>query len=223
MTRPETRPSSSGVAPVDSLWNLPGWLCHRRFWLYSVPSSAWDGISPKLCFVVRQTALPAGIAPQAGASALDAGLCRGCGQWETRSGLRAKRSFEEMRSHAELGTEGKATLPRHRVALETSASTFRPPLPRERRDFRRVRLSGERVGVRGPKRAIWPSHPGPLTHSGVLPESSTECGGEGAELRETPCGNPSRLRPHQGRSRGCDTLCSRCSPSVRRHGCNALD
>ena len=75
---------------------------HKRF----------DGISPKLCFVAYQTVLPAGIAPQAGSSALDAGLRRGCWQGETMSGLRAKRSFEDMRSQAELVTEWNILLQR---------------------------------------------------------------------------------------------------------------
>ncbi len=42
-------------------------------------------------------------------------------------------------------------------------------------------VAGERVGVRGPHRSLSPPHPGHLPHRGVLPESITECGGEGAE------------------------------------------
>ena len=41
-----------------------------------------------------------------------------------------------------------------------------------------------------------PPHPGPLPHSGVLPESLANCGGEGAETWDTPCGYP----PFRGRA-----------------------
>ena len=42
-------------------------------------------------------------------------------------------------------------------------------------------VAGERVGVRGPHCPLRPPHPGPLPHSGVLSDSSADCGGEGAE------------------------------------------
>ncbi len=45
-------------------------------------------------------------------------------------------------------------------------------------------VAGERVGVRGPHSPLSPPHPGPLPHSGVLSESMTDCGGEGAATTE---------------------------------------
>ena len=56
-------------------------------------------------------------------------------------------------------------------------------------------VAGERVGVRGPHRSLWPPHLGPLPHSGVFTESDTDCGGEGAETTEhLPIGEGTQRR-----------------------------
>ena len=91
-----------------------------------------------------------------------------------------------------------------RITSTRQPARFRPPLPRDRCGPCPVRFAGERAGVRGPYCSLKPPHPGPLPHSGVHPESSADCGGEGAEPWKTPCGNPSRRCP-QGRQKPSPT------------------
>ena len=68
--------------------------------------------------------------------------------------------------------------------IRQMAVPFRPPLPRDRSQSMGGHVTGERDGMRGPRRSFRPPHPGPLPHSGVHSESSAECGGEGAERNE---------------------------------------
>ena len=92
--------------------------------------------------------------------------------WETRP--REAQPFRQRR-------EGFLGDPAHKAA-----HTFPAPSPPQTTWLSGWMFCGERVGVRGPHRSLKPPHPGPLPHNGVDFESGIECGGEGAEPRETP-------------------------------------
>ncbi len=108
---------------------------------------------------------------------------------------RLERDSTLSRSDRCITTAGNAVKDFSRITFARWPTRFRPPLPRDQCGNPGGRFAGERVGVRGPYRSLKPPHPGPLPHSGVYSESGIDCGGEGAESRETPRENPSRRCP----------------------------
>ena len=94
------------AAPTLRPHRLPRHTRLRSRALSCVPSSAWDGISPKLCFAAYQTTRTSETTNSCSSESSRIEALGNTQQGRTGADTRAKRSFEDLRAQAELGTEG---------------------------------------------------------------------------------------------------------------------
>ena len=96
-------------------------------------------------------------------------------------GSRTPVAHPESRRLAKTNPDGPRREGFLRDHVRKVATPFPAPSPPRSACLLPVHVAGERAGVRGLYRSLRPPHPDPLPPNGVHSESSTECGGEGAD------------------------------------------